>query len=377
MKIAILSCFYPYRGGISQFNACLLNELEKRHTVKAFNFKRQYPDILFPGKTQYVTKDDNAVPVESEALLDTANPFSYITTAKAIREWNPDLLIMRYWMSWFAPSLGYIARHMNPGCKVVSILDNVIPHEPHFFDRPFTGWFLKPQDGFVVLCNAVRDDLLSFIPNARHICTPHPLYSHFGEKLGRDEALQSIGITDGKETKNILFFGLIREYKGLDLLIEAFGLLDKSYRLIIAGEPYGSFEKYQKLIDASPNRENIFLNTNYIADHQVNRYFSAADVCVLPYRSATQSGISSISYHFEVPMITTNVGGLKETIGDRGTGVIIQDGSPKTIAGAIEEYFLPENAGKREKMVEDIKLEKERLSWSTFASKLEDFYKTL
>ena len=376
MKIAILSCFYPYRGGISQFNACLLQELAKNHTVKAFNFKRQYPDILFPGKTQYVTKDDNAVPVESQALLDTANPFSYIATARAIREWNPDLLVMRYWMSWFAPSLGYIARHMKKSCKVISILDNVIPHEPHFFDRPFTKYFLKPQDGFVVLCNAVRQDLLDIMPDARHICTPHPLYSHFGEKMPRMEAGKAVGIKD-ENTKNILFFGLIREYKGLDLLIEAFGLLDKSYRLIVAGEPYGSFEKYQKLIDASPNKENILLNTNYIEDSQVSKYFSSSDVCVLPYRSATQSGISSISYHFEVPMITTDVGGLRETIGERGTGVIIDNGEPATIARAIVDYFSPENAGMREEMVLNIRREKERLSWGTFCNKLEDFYKTL
>lgn len=376
MKIAILSCFYPYRGGISQFNACVLQELEKSHTVKAFNFRRQYPDILFPGKTQYVTKDDNAVPVESQALLDTANPFSYIATARAIREWNPDLLIMRYWMSWFAPSLGYIARHMKKGCKVISILDNVVPHEPHFFDRPFTKYFLKPQDGFVVLCNAVRQDLLNIIPDARHICTPHPLYSHFGEKMQREKAEKAVGIKNGN-TKNILFFGLIREYKGLDLLIEAFGKLDKSYRLIVAGEPYGSFEKYQKLIDASPNKENIILNTNYIEDSQVSKYFSSADVCVLPYRSATQSGISSISYHFEVPMITTDVGGLRETIGERGTGVIMENGEPATIARAIEDYFAPENAGMRGEMILNIRKEKERLSWGTFCSKLEDFYKTL
>ena len=376
MKIAILSCFYPYRGGISQFNACVLQELEKSHTVKAFNFRRQYPDILFPGKTQYVTKDDNAVPVESQALLDTANPFSYIATARAIREWNPDLLIMRYWMSWFAPSLGYIARHMKKGCKVISILDNVVPHEPHFFDRPFTKYFLKPQDGFVVLCNAVRQDLLNIMPDARHICTPHPLYSHFGEKMQREEAEKAVGIKNGN-TKNILFFGLIREYKGLDLLIEAFGKLDKSYRLIVAGEPYGSFEKYQKLIDASPNKDNIILNTNYIEDSQVSKYFSSADVCVLPYRSATQSGISSISYHFEVPMITTDVGGLRETIGERGTGVIMENGEPATIARAIEDYFAPENAGMRGEMILNIRKEKERLSWGTFCSKLEDFYKTL
>lgn len=280
-------------------------------------------------------------------------------------------------MSWFAPSLGYIARHMKSNCKIISILDNVVPHEPHFFDKPFTKYFLKPNDGFVVLCNAVRDDLLSLSPNARHICTPHPLYSHFGEKLERKKALEAIGIKDGEKSKNILFFGLIREYKGLDLLIEAFNLLDKSYRLIIAGEPYGSFEKYRQLIENSPNKENIYLNTNYIEDSKVNLYFSAADVCVLPYRSATQSGISSISYHFEVPMITTDVGGLKETIGDRGTGVIIDNGAPQTIADAIVDYFAPDNSGKRGDMIGNIKKEKQRLSWSTFCEKLEEFYKTL
>lgn len=379
LKIAILSCFYPYRGGISQFNACLLKELEKNHTVKAFNFKRQYPDILFPGKTQYVTKDDDAVPVESCTLLDTANPFSYMTTARAIREWQPDLLIMRYWMSWFAPSLGYVARHVGKGCKVISILDNVVPHEPHFFDKPFTKYFLKPQDGFVVLCNAVREDLLALMPDARHICSPHPLYSHFGERLPRGEAEKVVGIRkrENEETKNILFFGLIREYKGLDLLIEAFGKLDGSYRLVIAGEPYGSFDKYMNLIEKCPNKDNIILNTNYIKDSEVNRYFSCADVCVLPYRSATQSGISSVSYHFEVPMITTDVGGLRETIGDRGTGIILNDGSPETIAAAIDEYFSAAGVQKRVEMVQNIKKEKQRLSWETFCNNLTDFYNTL
>ena len=147
MKIAILSCFYPYRGGISQFNACLYGELGKEHIVRAFNFKRQYPDFLFPGKTQYVTADDEAVPVESISLLDTANPFTYAATLKAIRDWKPDLLIVRYWMSYFAPSLGFITRHMKKHCTVISILDNVIPHEPHFFDRPFTKYFLKGSHG--------------------------------------------------------------------------------------------------------------------------------------------------------------------------------------------------------------------------------------
>ena len=373
MRIAILSCFYPYKGGISQFNTCLLNELSKQHTVKAFNFKRQYPNFLFPGKTQFVTEEDNAVPVESEALLDTANPFSYIATARKIREWKPDLLIMRYWMSYFAPSLGYVAKHMDKSCKVISILDNVIPHEPRFFDKPFTSYFLKGQNGYVVLCDAVEKDLLNFTPHAKLLNTPHPLYSHFGEKLERSKAEKILGIKPGK--KNLLFFGLIREYKGLDILLEAFSQLDDSYQLIIAGEPYGSFDKYLELIESSHLKENISVNTNYIPDNLVNQYFSAADVCVLPYRSATQSGISSVSYHFEIPMITTNVGGLQQMIGDAGTGLIADKIEPSAIASRIREYFSDENV--REKLVENIRKEKQRLSWSTFACKLLDFAETV
>ena len=372
MKIAVLSCFYPFRGGISQFNSCLLSELSKEHTVKAFNFTRQYPNFLFPGKTQYITKDDNAVPVESEALLDTANPFSYIATAKKIREWNPDLLIMRYWMSYFGPSLGYVAKHMNKNTTVISILDNVVPHEQRFFDTPFTKYFIKGQNGFVVLCDAVRDDLLKLNPKAKYLNTPHPLYSHCGDKLNRKEAEKLIGLKPGK--KNILFFGLIREYKGLDILLNAFGNLDDSYQLIIAGEPYGSFNKYQDIINSLPNKDNIYINTNYIKDSEVSRYFSAADVCVLPYRSATQSGISSISYHFEVPMITTDVGGLKEAIGDTKTGIVVVYPSADLIEAAIKDYFSPYSLLQREDMIKNIIKEKERLSWSNFCNKLIDFY---
>ena len=188
MKIAILSCFYPFRGGISQFNACLYEELSKEQVVKAFNFSRQYPEFLFPGKTQYVTEDDEAVPVESESLLDTANPFSYARTYKAIRDWQPDLLIVRYWMSYFAPSLGYIPRKMQRHCKVLSILDNVIPHEPHFFDAPLTRYFLKGSTGSVTMCDAVARELLNLKPEATYTVMQHPLYSHFGARKDRLEA---------------------------------------------------------------------------------------------------------------------------------------------------------------------------------------------
>lgn len=369
MKIALLSCFYPYRGGISQFNTYLYEELGKRNIVKAFNFTRQYPEILFPGKTQYVTQDDEAVPVESISLLDTANLFSYIKTYKAIKEWGPDVLIVRYWMSWFAPSLGYITRRMKKHCKVISILDNVIPHEPHFFDAPLTKYFLKGSTGSVTLCEAVSKDLLKLSPDKKYTVIQHPLYSHFGQKLQREEAERKLGLEPGK--KNLLFFGLIRAYKGLDILLEAFGKLPDDYQLIIAGEPYGSFDKYQEIIDSLPNKDRIRMNLKYIKDSEVKDYFSAADLAVLPYRSATQSGISSVSYHFEVPMIVTDTGGLRETIGDRGTGIVAQECTPECILKEIQRFFS--DADLQQECIRNIRLEKERLSWNTFALKLEDF----
>ena len=373
MKIAILSCFYPYRGGISQFNANIFDELGKSHTVKAFNFTRQYPDFLFPGKTQYVTKDDEAVPVESEALLDTANPFTWISAAKKIAAWEPDLLIMRYWMSWFGPSLGFVARHLKKKCKVVAILDNVIPHEPRIIDKPFTKYFLGGCTGYVTMCKEVTDDLLRLKPDARYMVHPHPLYSHFGEKIGRIEAEDALGIPHGR--KNILFFGLIRQYKGLDILLEAFSRLPEDYQLIVAGEPYGSFDKYQEIIDGSGAKDRIFLYPQYIRDSEVKKYFSAADVTVLPYRSATQSGISSVSYHFEVPMIVTDVGGLKEAIGDTGTGLVSEKPDPAYILRDIERYFIDDSL--RNSCIENIRKEKQRLSWKAFCDDLVSFQNEL
>lgn len=369
MKIAILSCFYPYRGGISQFNACLYGELSKTHNVKAFNFKRQYPEFLFPGKTQYVTKDDEAVPVESVSLLDTANPFSYVSTYRQIRAWEPDVLIVRYWMSYFAPSLGYITRRMRKHCKVISILDNVVPHEQRFFDTPLTKYFLSGSDGSVTLCEAVSKDLLRLRPDAEFRVIQHPLYSHFGERIPREEASRKLGLDPKRKT--ILFFGLIRLYKGLDILLEAFEKLPEDYQLIIAGEPYGSFDRYQKIIDRIAKPERIHMSLKYIKDSEVSVFFSAADIAVLPYRSATQSGISSVAYHFEVPMIVTDVGGLKETVGDTGTGIVAPECTPQAIMLEIERYFAEPQL--KQSFITNIRKEKERLSWKSFSEQLIDF----
>ena len=373
MKIALLSCFYPYRGGIAQFNAYLADGLSRGHSVRALNFSRLYPDFLFPGKTQYVTEDDDAVRISTERILDSINPINWVLSAKKIREWNPDVLIVRYWTSYLAPSLGFICRHMRKGCKVLAITDNAVPHEKHFFDTLFTRYFLGGVDGCITLCDRVGKDLDKLDKRMPHTTLEHPVYTHFGEKMPKAEAEDILGLPHGG--RNILFFGLIREYKGLDILIQAFSLLGNEYRLIIAGEPYGSFAKYQELIDRTPAKERIHCFTEYIKDSDVRNFFSAADVTVLPYRSATQSGISTVSNHFEVPMIVTAVGGLPETIGKKGTGIVCADTRPETVANAINSFFTDDNI--RTGCIDNIRKENKRRDWNTFCTNLIEYAKTL
>lgn len=368
MRIAYLSTFYPLRGGIAQFNGSLYRAFEKEHEVKAFTFKRQYPGLLFPGKSQYVQDSDQVDEIPSEEVLDTINPLSYIKTAKRIKDFNPDLMVMKYWMSYFAPSLGWVAKKMRKKTKVISILDNVIPHEKRFFDKPLTRFFLKQNTGFVAMSESVEQDLLKLAPNANYIKKMHPIYDHFGAPLEKDEARKILGIPENK--KVLLFFGFIRDYKGLDLLIKAFGKLGKDYHLLIAGESYGSFEKYQQLINHSPNQENIHPFVEYISDNRVPQFFSAADACVLPYKSATQSGITNISYHFNLPLIATDVGGLRETIKHEKTGFIVNEATEESINKGIESFFQLKKNIDFKKHIEEIKKE---LSWKSFADAIVSF----
>ncbi len=368
MRIAIVSCFYPYRGGIAQFNANLYAVLNQEHTVKAFNFSRQYPSLLFPGKTQYVTDKDTALAIDSERLLDSANPFTYYTTAKKVVAFNPDVILLRYWHTYFAPSMGYIARYATKrGYKVITIADNIIPHEKHWFDKVFTKWFLKQNTAFITLSEAVQSDLLQLYPTAKQIMKRHPLYNHFGEKLSVKQARQQLKIDESKKT--LLFFGLIRDYKGLDLLLEAMNLLDDTYQLVIAGECYGSFDTYQKQIDNNKNKDNIHLFQRYIDDSEVPLFFSATDVCVLPYKTATQSGIAAISYHFEVPLVITDTGGLKEMVETPNTGLVCKSIDSQSIAHTIKQFFAEDKA----LFIKGIQAEKKALSWENFAQSLIDF----
>jgi len=371
MKIDFLSTFYPFRGGIAQFNANLYIELSKKHEVIPFTFKRQYPEFLFPGKTQYVTGNDRAIPVESIPVIDTANPLSYRMSARQIAKTEPDVLLMKYWMTYFAPSLGTVANYLKKrSCKVISILDNVIPHEKRFFDKPLTTWFLKQNSGFVVMSKSVRDDLLTLKPDARFILKEHPLYNHFGEKIDKRVAIEQLKLN--QEKKTLLFFGLIRDYKGLDLLIEAMSLLDESYQLVIAGECYGDFGKYSQAIENSPARSRIKVLNRYIDDNEVPQLFSATDLLVAPYRSATQSGVIPVAYHFDVPVLVTDVGGLKENIERAGTGLVCQPAAD-SLSENIRNFFLSD----RVIFINNIQKEKDALSWEAFAVSLIGFIENL
>lgn len=374
MKIVFLSTFYPFRGGIAQFNALLYREIEKKNEVEAITFKRQYPAILFPGKTQMVSQNDIADPIPSKRWLDSINPLTYITTALKVKKLNPDLILTKYWMSFFAPSLGFVLGMQSKKAKRIAILDNVIPHEKRFFDHAFNRYFLKRNDGFIAMSEKVQKDLFHYLPNAKCLLIPHPIYNQFGQKLSRNEALSKLGIENHSNKKILLFFGIIRDYKGLDLLLKSLPLLDKSYFLVVAGEVYGSFEKYESIILESGLKDRIALFNNYIDDSEVKNYFSAADVCILPYKSATQSGITNISYHFELPIIATNVGGLAETIIHEKTGLIVQEVSVNALANAIISFFQNYDSAK---MANEIKIINQENSWENFAQRLLDFSQKL
>lgn len=367
-KIAILSTFYPYRGGIAQFSGALFRALETSNEVRAFNFSKQYPAFLFPGETQFVKSGDNADEIPSERLLNSTSPISYLKTASKINAFGPDLFISNYWMTFFGPAMGTVAKRVSPTAKKIAILHNVIPHEKRFYDQPSNRYFLNNHDGFVVLSEAVEKDLVSIKPDAKFIRIPHPNYNHFGEKLDKRTAKQQLNIDLDKKT--LLFFGIIRDYKGLDLLLTTFSKLDSSYQLLIAGECYGSFEKYQKLIEVSGAKDRIFCFNQYISDQEVPVFFSAADVCILPYKSATQSGITAIAHHFCLPLIATDVGGLKETIKHEKNGLIIPIPHVDELLSAIQFYF---EKAKYQPFSKQLELENEENSWGNFANKLLEF----
>lgn len=338
--IIILGPAYPLRGGIAAFNERLAHMLQEMgHRVIIYTFSLQYPSVLFPGKTQYV----NGPPPQNLDIrrrVNSINPLNWFTVGREIKGLRPDLVITRFWLPFLGPSLGSILRRIkrNKQTRVVCIADNVIPHEKRPGDKQLTNYFIRSCDAFVAMSRIVMDDLQQFT-SKRVILVPHPLYDHFGPIVDQITARNYLKLPE--EGKWVLFFGFIRHYKGLDLLLEALSKPEvrrAGIRLLVAGECYGHEEDYHRIIREKHLEDSAILHIRYIADEQVKYYFCAADAVVLPYRSATQSGIAPMAYHFEKPMIATRVGGLPDTIEDEKTGLLCSP-DPDNLAQALARFY--------------------------------------
>ena len=369
MKIIIVSTAYPLRGGIAHFNVLLAAALSQRHTVETITFKRQYPAFLFPGKTQDETGEVMHATAAPQ-LVDSINPFNWMRVAKEIRHRKPDLLIFKYWLPFFGPCFGTIAKlaKRRTGTKVLFVCDNIVPHERRPGDVAFTRYAFRQADYFIVQSDAVERELKAFWPTARYKNVPHPIYNLFGNAIEREEARKKLGL---RARRVLLFFGYVRAYKGLNVLLDAVAQLDETMdaHLLAVGEFYDNEEKYRKQIAALHLEQRVTLVSDYVPNEKVHLYFSAADVVVLPYLSATQSGIAQIAYNFDLPVIATDVGGLSEVVLDGATGFLVPPGDAKSLAHAIRRCY---DENKHDAFVAMVRKEKHKYSWQNLVSRIEE-----
>ena len=368
MNILILGTAYPLRGGIAHYNALLYTHLRKKHAVGIISFKRQYPKILFPGKTQQ-EQGDPGLPVQSEALIDSINPLNWIRVGLLLRKRNADAVIFKYWLPFFGPCFGTICAIVKwkRRTKVVAVCDNVIPHEHRPGDYAFTKYAFKFVDAYIVQSDSVERDLLSMVDSPRYRKIPHPVYEIFGPGIAKSTARETLKIRDEKV---ILFFGYVRAYKGLHVMIDAMKEVKKSIRvkLLVVGEFYDDEEKYRWHISDAQVRDVIDVVSDYVPNEKVGEYFSAADAVMLPYLSATQSGIAQIAYNFDKPVIATSVGGLAEVVVDGVSGIIVPPNDPIRLAEAIKRFYA-------EKMEAELSAgaarEKKKYSWANMVTAIE------
>lgn len=371
--IKIIGPAYPFRGGIATTNERLAEEfIASGYEVELETFTIQYPSILFPGKTQY---NDKSAPENLNIIrtINSINPLNWIKVGRRIKSEKPDLVIIRYWIPFLAPCLGTISGliRRNKHTAIICLADNVIPHEHRIGDRLLTNYFIQRIDGLIAMSKSVLTDGISFRKNLLHGFSPHPLFDNYGKQLTFEFAKQTLNLD--VNTRYLLFFGFIRDYKGLDLLIKAFA--DERMRrfpvkLLIAGEFYSSPDNYLALIKENNLEEWIEMRTEFIPDDKVNIYFSAADMVVQPYKSATQSGVTQIGYHFNKPMLVTNVGGLSEIIPDGKIGYVVEPESDK-IADALVDFYENE---RRIEFESNIPEEKKKFSWSNMTQAFLSLY---
>lgn len=375
MHIVILGPAHPLRGGgMTTFNERMAHALQDAgHSVIIYSFALQYPGFLFPGSSQY-TSEPAPPGLTIISAVNSINPANWITVGNELKKMNPDLIIVRYWLPLMGPSLGTILRRVkkNKHTKVICLADNVIPHEKRPGDKLFTKYFVKPIDAFITMSENVLSDLKKFSQKPAFL-TEHPLYDNFGEKLPQKEARKELQLAN--DDFILLFFGFIRKYKGLDILLEAMPEIIKnipSAKLLIAGEFYGDSSFYDVYLNDKLIRDHLSLHTNFIEASQVKKYFCAADVVVQPYRNATQSGVTPLAYHFEIPMIVTNVGGLPRLVPNDVSGLVAEPDAASIAKKVVEyyhkgvEHFLP---GLRE--------QKKKYSWEKMVEEIESIYKKI
>lgn len=373
MKIIVLGTSWPYRGGLATFNERLARQFASEgHEVEIWTFTLQYPSFLFPGKTQY-TNEKAPEDLVIRRKLNSCNPFNWLRVGREIRYAAPDMLICCYWMSFFAPAYGLISRiaKKNGKTRCIALVHNMIPHEPSLLDKLFAPYFVKSQDGFVALSDSVVHDIekveqkitnhQSPITNRPKVSSPHPIYDHYGERMTKKEACKALKLSAGRDY--MLFFGLVRAYKGLDMLLEAFALVKKqlpNVRLIIAGEFYESADKYFAQAVRLGIMDEIIIRDEFIPDADLRKYFGVADLIVQPYKTATQSGVTQVAFHFEKPMLVTNVGGLGEIVHDRKMGYACEPNA-QAISEALLDYFTND---RQEEFTKYLQKEKTKYAWS-------------
>ena len=373
LKVIIAGSAYPYRGGLASYNERLAAEFQLQNDeVQIETFVLQYPSFLFPGKSQY---SDSPAPgnLKITRSINSINPFNWIRVGLKIRKEKPDLLIFKFWIPFMGPCFGTIARiaRSNKHTRVLTIIDNLIPHEKRIGDRWLTNYYVKASDAFVAMSKSVLEEIDQFTKKKPRLFSPHPIFDNFGKRIPKEEAIKNLGLSN--QFRYILFFGFIRDYKGLDLLIEAFAdsrFRDLPVKLIIAGEYYSDSQKYLNLIAAHHLADDVILRNDFIPNEEVANYFCACDIIAQPYKTATQSGVTQIGFHFEKPMLVTNVGGLAEIILDGKIGFVTQP-EKKEIAEALFRFFSSDIA---ESFEENIKEEKKKYEWPAMYQNIMKLY---
>ena len=360
MKIAILGTAWPYRGGIAAFNERLAKEfIAEGHQVDIITFTLQYPSFLFPGKTQYT---DSPAPqgLHIERLIHSMNPINWQRVGNMLLKREYDLAVVAYWMPAMAPCLGTISRILKKKTRVVALMHNVMAHDTKKTVQQLTRYFVQSIDKAVVMVEAERHNLAYFRKDLPCVISPHPIYDSYGELMTKAEAAAKLNLDP--DYTYLLFFGLIRDYKGLDQLLQAYAKVrNPNVRLLIAGEYYSSQAMYENMIRDLRIEQSVICHTHYIPDEEVAAYFSIADLVVQPYKSATQSGITQIAYHFSKPMLVTRVGGLPEMVPDGKAGYVVEPSVAAIAMGLIDFCNNPDPT----RFAAGIAEQKKKYAWST------------